>query len=269
MQSANTCGGARQGRCGGDRPRRRPGTWGLAAMVLWSLLTVATMGHAEPRTGQEPVAVGDLPLIELPTADRNDVLAVILSGDGGWADLDKSFGEAFQKRGIATVGFDCLKYFWKERDPAEVSQALAAVLRHYLQAWEKKRVLLVGFSFGACWLPFLVNRLPEDLLARVDYCVLLGPSTFVNVEIHVLDWMKDERRPGALEVLPEAARIKGPVLCVYGTEETDAICPALKGGNFSILPMPGGHHYNYRYDPVIQAIFKGLEAAQRPKPADR
>jgi len=260
---------------GGKRSRRHGGTgrWGrlahrfLAAACAWGALAAPAGVHAGPAPEQEAIAA--LPLIELPAASQSDILAIILSGDGGWADLDKTFGEAFQQRGIATVGFDCLKYFWKERNPAEMSQALDTVIRHYLHTWQKKRVLLVGFSFGACWLPFLANRLPGDLLAQVQLCVLLGPGAFVNVEIHVMDWMKDERRDGALEVLPEAARLTGPVLCVYGTEEDGAICPALKGSNVTILPMPGDHHYNYRYDPVIEAIFKEMDAARKRAPLAR
>ena len=214
-------------------------------------------------TGSGQKSINELPVVELRAVDdRNDVLVVFLSGDGGWADLDKSMGESFQERGLSTVGFDCLKYFWKERHPAEVSLMLETLIRHYLQAWNKKRVLLTGFSFGACWMPFLVNRLPADLLDRVQFCVLLGPGTFVNVEVHVMDWMGDERRPGALEVLPEARKIKKPLLCVYGTEEDDTICPQLKAGNVTVLPMPGDHHYNEQYEPVVQAIFQQLGALE-------
>lgn len=238
------------------------GRWCTVVMTLVSLVgSTLTVQAADSR---DRTAIDGLPVIELPAAGGgSDVLAIILSGDGGWADLDKSLGEAFQQQGVSTIGFDCLKYFWKTRHPAEVSQMIEGVLRHYLQAWNKKRVLFVGFSFGACWLPFLVNRLPADLLAKIELCVLLGPSDFANVEIHVMDWMSDERRPGALEVLPEALKMTKPQLCVYGTEEDDVICPQLTGGNVTVLAMPGDHHYNHRYTSVIEAIFKkmaGLEA---------
>jgi type IV secretory pathway VirJ component len=208
-------------------------------------------------------ALANLPLIELPAPEsNNDILAIILSGDGGWADLDKTFGEAFQQRGISTVGFDCLKYFWKTRKPAEASRDIEALVRYYLQTWKKKRVLLVGYSFGADWLPFLVNRLPADLLPQIHLCVLLGPSSFVNVEVHVMDWMGDERRQGALDVLPEARLLKLPVLCVSGREEKDSICPLLQGEKVTQLQMPGGHHFHHNYLPVIEAIFNTLQTIE-------
>ena len=231
------------------------------AITVWMLFVVPVIAYSAK--GTSIASVTDLPVIELrATVDRSDVLAIILSGDGGWADLDKVFGKAFQERGVSTVGFDCLKYFWKTRQPAEVSRDIEALVRHYQQAWEKKQVLLVGFSFGACWLPSLVNRLPADLLAKVSLVVLLGPGNFVNVEVHVMDWMGDEIRPGALEVQPEAVKIDKPLLCVYGTEEDDSLCPQLKKTNVKVLAMPGNHHYNYNYDPVIEAIFAELAAVQ-------
>lgn len=199
-------------------------------------------------------------LVELPaTNSRNDVLAVILSGDGGWADLDRDFGDAFQKQGVATLGVDCLKYFWKVRQPEEVSRDLETALRAYLKAWHKRRLLLVGFSFGANWLPFLVNRLPDDLRQRVVLVALLAPGKFANVEVKFDDWFRDVHRPGALDVTREAARIRLPLLCVYGAEQQDeALCPVLRGPGVGILRMPGGHHFNHDYASIEAAILKYL-----------
>ncbi len=196
------------------------------------------------------------PVVELRAMDTgSDVLAVVFSGDGGWADLDRDFGNAFQKKGLSTLGFDCLKYFWQERRPDEVSRDVNAVLRHYLSAWHKQKLLLVGYSFGAAWLPFLVNRLPPDLQARVTLVALLAPAKYANVEIKMNDWFTDVHRPGALDVVSEAARIRLPVLCVYGAEQEDeALCPVLKGANVRTLRMPGDHHFNKNYAPVEAAI---------------
>ncbi len=206
------------------------------------------------------------PLVELPAAAAdNDILAIVLSGDGGWADLDRDFGRAFQIRGLSTVGFDCLKYFWQARTPDEASRDLNAVLRDYLRTWHKQRLLLVGFSFGASWLPFIVNRLPPDLRARVRLVVLLSPGKYANVEVKVDDWFTDEHRPDALDVVGEATRMHLPVLCVYGAEqEAEALCPVLDARKVRILRMPGGHHFNHDYTTVEAAILRYLDTAPQP-----
>jgi len=238
------------------------------------LLTIHFLLAADGRAAPPPVGTriasitkeeinpsDKLPLEELPTPDSGkDVLAIIFSGDGGWRDLDRDFGDLFQQKGIATVGFDCLKYFWEPRQPAKVASDLATILRYYLKAWGKKRVMLVGYSFGASWLPLLVNRLPTELQNQISLVVLLAPGQYTNVEIKMGDWISDIRRPGALDVTEPAAALRHPILCVYGTEEQDdSLCPKLKGINRRLMPVPGGHHFNNDYAPIENAILQYFE----------
>jgi len=231
-------------------------TFFMALSVVLSLMSPPDLLAGGLPPDQNKAHIGKLPLVELPAADaENDILAIILSGDGGWADLDRDFGYAFQKMGVSTIGFDSLKYFWKPRKPSEVSRDLGEVVRYYMKAWNKQSVLLVGYSFGASWLPFLVNRLPLDIQAHVRLVALLAPGDYANVEIHVGDWIRDERRPGALNVPPEAARIQRPVLCVYGEEEeSESICPGLKGDDVHILRMKSGHHFGGDYATIENTI---------------
>ena len=58
--------------------------------------------------------VSRLPLVELPASHPRG-LAIILSGDGGWRDLDKTIGEQLSSEGISVVGWDCLRYFWRHK----------------------------------------------------------------------------------------------------------------------------------------------------------
>jgi len=91
----------------------------------------------------QPDAVADLPLIELP-APAGNRLAVIVSGDGGWAAIDRELGNRLVARGIAVVGLDSLKYFWRKRDPDSAAQDFARVLRHYMRVWQRNELFLVG-----------------------------------------------------------------------------------------------------------------------------
>ncbi len=146
------------------------------------------------------------------------------------------------------------------RKPAEVSRGLATVLRHYLSAWKKQRIMLAGFSFGASWLPFLVNRLPPDLQQRVTLVTLLAPGKTANVEIKFGDWLRDEvHRDGELDATAEAMRLRQPALCIYGAdEEYSSLCPLLKGANIPVERVPGGHHFDNNYAPLQDLILKRL-----------
>ena len=133
-------------------------------------------------------------------------MAVILTGDGGWADIDKSVAAGLAAAGVPVVGWSSLRYYWTPRTPEAAARDLARIVEHYSAAWKKERVLLVGYSFGADVLPFLVNRLPAPALARIGGVSLLGLSDTAAFEFHVSSWLGgggDARRPTA----PEVARL--------------------------------------------------------------
>ena len=108
-----------------------------------------------------------LPLIELPTKTNSDTLAVMVSGDGGWAGIDKQIAEALNKDGISVVGLNSLQYFWTKKDPDTAGNDLTRILNYYSQAWNANKIILIGYSTGADTLPFMVNRLPEALKSKV------------------------------------------------------------------------------------------------------
>ena len=205
--------------------------------------------------------VRDLPLVEVPAkGTAGDTFAVILSGDGGWAGIDREVAGALAGRGIPVVGLNSLQYFWKPRDADGTARDLERLLRHYLAAWSQQKVLLVGYSLGADVLPFLAARLPADLLARVELIVLIGPSPKASFEFHLGDWLHmgaDRGEP----VLPEVKKLNGhPLLCLYGKEETDSLCPQIVPPLGKTVALAGAHHFGGRYDTLADLILAEARA---------
>ena len=211
--------------------------------------------------------VGDLPLVEVPAAATPTTLAVIFSGDGGWASLDREVGDALAAAGIGVVGVNSLSYFWTKRTPDGAAADLARVLRHYRTAWHTTRVLLIGYSRGADVLPFLASRLPDDLRASVALVALLGPGRTTDFEFHLTDWLGGDD-PEALPIGPEVARLAGlRVLCVQGADEDDSLCATLDATRARRFELPGGHHFGGDYRVIAERILSeaGAAAAQ-PSP---
>jgi type IV secretory pathway VirJ component len=192
----------------------------------------------------------DLPLFEVPAGKPGDTLAVFLSGDGGWARLDRSVAAELAGQGVAVVGLSSRKYFWHARTPEHAAADLARILRAYLAAWKKDKVILAGYSFGADALPALASRLPADLQERVGLVALIAASRTATFEIHVAEWLRigaDKGEP----VLAEARKLQGKrLVCIYGEEErSDSSCPEIgKLPNARAVALPGGHHFKGRYD---------------------
>ncbi len=129
-----------------------------------------------------------------PAAAKSDQFAVLLSGDGGWAGLDKEVAGALSERGIPVAGVDSLRYFWKVRTPAGLAADLDRIIRYYAYQWKKKRVLLIGYSQGADVLPFAINRLPAETRDLVQLNVLIGLGKEAAFEFHVVELVQQQQR---------------------------------------------------------------------------
>lgn len=201
--------------------------------------------------------VNDLPLNLVSAASSSGrALSLLLTGDGGWAGIDQELSAALAARGIPVVGLNTLKYFWKRRKPEELADAAARILRHYLSEWQRERIVLVGYSFGADVMPFVINRLPKDLRDRISSVSLLGLSEYASFEVRVADWIPGIRSEDA-PVLPELAKLHDlTVLCIYGEGEHDTLCPRLASSGVRGLRVGRGHHFSGNYDAIADAILR-------------
>jgi type IV secretory pathway VirJ component len=217
-------------------------TWEPQFASAFQRLAVRTRGLPAVTAAE----LEDLPIVEVAAAGTSDTLAVLISGDGGWAGIDKELAAALSKQGMPVVGLDSLRYFWKARTPQSAAADVDRLLRHYLSAWKKQSVLLIGFSQGADVLPFIVNRLPAATRAHVRMVALLSLSQTAVFEFRLQNWLGDEQ--DALPVAPELLRMNGVrALCVYGEQENDSLCHMPAAHNTQVIKLPGGHHFDGDY----------------------
>jgi type IV secretory pathway VirJ component len=202
----------------------------------------------------------DLPLITMPSTPGAP-LAIVLSGDGGWRDIDREIAAALHHRGYAVIGWDCLRYFWQARTPDVLASDLARVLSLYEKRWRPPEVVLIGYSFGADVLPFAFNRLPPELRHRIVQISLLGYAARADFEIRVAGWFGAGPSDAALDGGPEMARIAPRLIqCFYGAEESDSACPRLSGRGAEVIETGGGHHFDGGYLALAQRIADGVAA---------
>jgi type IV secretory pathway VirJ component len=196
-----------------------------------------------------------IPIEEVPTTVRGrKEMAVLLTGDGGWAVTDKGISEELARRGIPVVGWNSLRYFLTRKGPDRAARDLERVLRVYLPRWGKERVVLIGYSFGADVVPFLATRLPPDLAGKVSTVALLGPSGAADFQFHPTEWL-GKPSDDSLPVLPELEKLRGKnILCAYGQREKTSLCLRLPEGLAHLLPRRGGHIIGENYGPIADWI---------------
>jgi type IV secretory pathway VirJ component len=204
-----------------------------------------------------PQSLEDLPIIEVPAVGRarSDLFAVLLSGDGGWAGLDKEVAAALAQRGVPVAGIDSLRYFWHARTPEGLADDIDRTMRYYASRWDKKRAILIGYSQGADVMPFAVNRLPEATRPLVALTALIGISQSASFEFHVSHWLGggDDGLPTRVETDKLSS---ADTVCLYGDDDSDSLCPTIGANHARVVSLRGGHHFGGDYAHVADLLVK-------------
>ena len=226
-----------------------------------------------PRVGKGEESVSGLPLVELPPKGgvvAAHPLVIFYSGDGGWRDIDKKIGGYLSDEGYFVVGIDSLRYFWRKKDPGDMARDLDRLIRHYGVNARTNGVILVGYSFGADLLPFMLNRMAADTRSEIRLAALLGISERASFEIRLQGILGASNADGP-PTLPELAKIRNiPVLCVFGVDEHDSVCARKELDSVvDRVRLSGGHHFDgdYRHtaDLIVSADKSRLAKMDKTK----
>ncbi|WP_312796952.1 AcvB/VirJ family lysyl-phosphatidylglycerol hydrolase [Tianweitania sp.] len=200
---------------------------------------------------------GDLPAIDLPSEDAPKALAILVSGDGGWRDLDKTIGDYLSTQSIHVVGLDSLHYFWAKKNPAELSRDLANIINE-ADPTRELPIMLIGYSFGADTIPFAFPLLPKEMQDRTEVLALMAPGQHTSFQVTVSGWLGID--DSGYDIVPAIAALPADrVICLYGKEEGDAACPDPALKTVTVVATEGGHHFDGEYEAIAQRFLARLK----------
>jgi type IV secretory pathway VirJ component len=230
--------------------------WLVVARTAILLLSLSNGACAQ----SADTTVAGLPVIEVPATGANSgTFAIFLSGDGGWADVDRQVSAALAQRGIGVVGVNSRSYLSKRKTPEQAATDVDRIARTYMARWHAQRVALVGYSRGADILPFIANRLSSDLRSHVALIAMLGLAHAANFQFHLIDLIEDVHRKDDVPVAPELEKLRGQrMLCVYGTKEKDSGCRDADSTLVTRVGREGGHHFDSNYGALADLIISML-----------
>ena len=188
-------------------------------IILLVALGITKLTEAQNATN---TAITKLPLNTVPAAnDTSKALVLYITGDGGWNKFSKNFATALAANGYPVVSLNSNDYFWKKKTAAQTAADLTVVLRTYQKSRKRKKVILIGYSFGADVVPFVFNLLPADLNAAITNICLLSVSPTTDFEIH-LSVMFGSKLKSGHSVIAELNKINTkPIALIFGEDETD------------------------------------------------
>jgi type IV secretory pathway VirJ component len=228
----------------------------MARHWLVTVLVAGTLGSGRAGASR----LDELPLIiENPIGAARGTV-VFISGDGGWTKIAADVTAELLAAGYGVVGLNANKYFGSLKTPDEIAADVSLIANHYAKEWRVEPLLLFGYSRGADVLPFVVPRLEASQRAQVQSVVLLGPAPYTHFQIHLTDFISDRRRSDSVDVLPEADKVERPIICVYGTDEDQSLCPLLTAKAIKIA-IDGGHHFDGDYRGIAKQVLSLIPEA--------
>ncbi|WP_343557809.1 AcvB/VirJ family lysyl-phosphatidylglycerol hydrolase [Sphingobacterium sp.] len=194
-------------------------------------------------------------LIDMKYWNNKAVLPLVLylSGDGGFNSFSNKLCELIAGAGYTVAAIDSKNYFWKKKSPKEIAADVSNTLKNLLSSRQNTRLFVVGYSFGADAVPFIINRLDPGVKKNVKSIVLLEPSVSTDLEIHIADILGRSNTKRSLDVVDEINRMEGIKMgLILGDDEADFPIQKITLKNFTKKYLAGGHHFSGNEEQVAK-----------------
>ena len=205
-------------------------------LILFSFIFSTVTGYSQTGSPALPVTV-------LPGSDTTKSLILYISGDGGWNKFSTTFINTIHSKGYSVVGLNAKEYFWHKKNAAVTAKDVASLLTVHMKGLKAKNIILIGYSFGADVMPFVVTRCDKIIRDNIKYIVLMSPSETTDFEIHLTDLLGIGKGNGE-SVPQEINKISQPLLFVFGDKEDGFPFKEITIKNYKVSKLPGGHHYD-------------------------
>lgn len=237
----------------------------LAAFLACAPPHASTSPTTARDTSSTSTNVRDLPIIELRAAKvTSPTVAIILSGDGGWADIDQRVGQRLQARGVDVIGVDMRDYLRSgSRSPGGIGADVSRIARRYMGLWQRPSFAIIGYSRGSDLAPFAAAHLAPDIKPRLEMIAFLALLERASFVYHFSDLWRTTSGKGDIPILPVLEELRGtPMLCVYGHDEKESLCRTAPAGLMTVVERPGAHHFDGNYDVLADEVYNAMQKAE-------
>ncbi|MFS8083680.1 MAG: AcvB/VirJ family lysyl-phosphatidylglycerol hydrolase [Ginsengibacter sp.] len=199
---------------------------------------------------------GSLPIKEWTAPSHDKPLLFYISGDGGLNKFSVGLCQSLNDKGFDVVAIDAKAYFNDKKTPEQTTLDIAGYLSKKLTGRVNRKIALIGYSFGADVLPFVLSRLPKNILDDVEVSFIMASSGSTDFEIHWLDMFGSNKKRN-MDVVDEINKIPNQkIVIINGSDDNNLDINRIHLKKYTLVVLPGDHHFDGDTNVIVDKIMK-------------
>jgi type IV secretory pathway VirJ component len=201
----------------------------------------------------------NFPVQEWATSSHDKPMIFYLSGDGGLNKFSTALCETLNKKGYDVVALNSKSYFWDKKTPEQTATDINNYLIKKLSGRKNQQLVLVGYSFGADVVPFILNRIPKDIHDKILVSYLMASSGNTDFEIHWSDIFGGNTKR-SMDVATELNKLTNDkIVIITASDDRHLAANAITLKRYTREVLPGGHHFDGDTDEIAKVILNDME----------
>jgi len=201
----------------------------------------------------------DFPVKEWASDAQDKPIVFYLSGDGGLNKFSNSLCDGINKKGYEVMEFNSKSYFWDKKTPEQTAIDINNYLVKKISVRKNQQIVMIGYSFGADVLPFILSRLPKDIHDKILASFLMASSGSTDFEIHWADIFGGNAKRD-MDVVSEINKlVDDKIVIISSSDDRHLEANKITLRRYTHEILPGGHHFDGDTDEIIKVILNDME----------
>jgi type IV secretory pathway VirJ component len=201
----------------------------------------------------------DFPVKEWASSAHDKPLIFYITGDGGFNNFSTDLCESFQKKGYDVIALNAKSYFWDKKTPEQTAGDINNYLSKKLAGRKNQQIVLIGYSFGADVLPFVINRLSKNIHDKILISFLMASSGNTDFEIHWSDIFGGNKKR-SMDVVTEINKlVNDKIVIISGSDDGNLAINKITLKKYTHEVLPGGHHFDGDTEEITKVILKHID----------
>lgn len=202
------------------------------------------------------ITAQNFPIKEWTAPSHNKPLLFYISGDGGFNKFSNALCASLNNKGYDVIGLNSKSYFWNKKTPEQTASDISNFLINKTVGRQNQQIVLIGYSFGADVLPFILIRLPKVIRDKITVSFLMASSGSTDFEIHWSDLFGQSQKR-SMDVITEVNKLSNDrIVTISNAGDPDIDTKKIIIKNYKSETLPGGHHFDGNTEEITKKILK-------------